>query len=126
MATNSTRKTAAAKGITVVKETAATKPATSRARKPVAAKANGTTAATPKATPAATLTEDEATSRAAKAQATRAEAAASGQTRTCAGECGETKPITKFPTTSANKDGVMGRGTVCRACRDAARKAVKK
>lgn len=123
MATTRARKTAAAKGITVVDEPAATKPAASRTRKPAAAKANGKPVAKSVTEPA---TDPEAAERAAKAKATNAAAVASGETRTCEGECGETKPITKFPTTSKNKDGEMGRGKVCRACRDAARAAVKK
>lgn len=51
----------------------------------------------------------------------RATAAPTDGTMACTGPCGETKPITKFPTYST-KDGSVARRTVCRACRDAARK----
>jgi hypothetical protein len=33
--------------------------------------------------------------------------------------CRVEKAITALPTTSRNKDGVLGRGKKCRACRDA-------
>jgi hypothetical protein len=41
-----------------------------------------------------------------------------GETRECVA-CTTVKAITAFPTTGRNKDGVMGRGKKCRACRDA-------
>lgn len=43
--------------------------------------------------------------------------------QTCAGECGETLPIARFGTTGVVTDGVMGRATECRKCRDARRAA---
>lgn len=63
--------------------------------------------------------------RAAKAATTHAEALKSSEKRTCAA-CGQEKAITAFPTTSRNKDGVMGRGKKCRACRDGKTKAAAK
>ncbi len=60
-----------------------------------------------------------------KAKETRREAEASGTTQVCEGPCKTEKPITSFPTTTRRKDGSMGRGKVCRACRDVAR-ATKK
>lgn len=108
-------------------EAQAAKPAPKAAEKPAepktapkdAAKADSKAPQAPAKTEQATgLAALHATSeRAAKAAATRAEAAASGESRTCE-TCGETKKITSFPTTGRNKDGVMGRGKQCRACRD--------
>lgn len=37
--------------------------------------------------------------------------------------CERVRPITKFPTKAPAKDGTVERGTECRECRDAARKA---
>ena len=64
--------------------------------------------------------------RAEKARATREAAMASGETKKCAGPCGLTKAITAFPTTARRDDGTMGRGKICRACRDAGRSAKAK
>lgn len=55
---------------------------------------------------------------AAKAHATRTESHASTETRVCAGACATDKPIHAFPTTKRDANGVMGRGKVCRVCRD--------
>jgi hypothetical protein len=63
------------------------------------------------------------TARAERAKATRAEAEASGATRTCEGTCKETKAMTAFPTTGRDRDGVMKRGKICRACQRAGRAA---
>lgn len=113
-APKSTRKTAA-------KTT--TKPATPRTRKPAAPKpAPPAPAKAPEAPAQPTGLEaiKTNTARAAKAKATRDAATASGETRKCE-TCGETKPITKFPTTTPTDTGEMGRGKNCRACRDAKR-----
>jgi hypothetical protein len=134
--TTRTRKTTAAKPTkpalkivdTETPEAPATKPAATRTRKAPAkpaAKTPAKPAPAQTATPAERSGLKELTERAAKAKATRAAASASGEQRTCEG-CKETKAITKFPTTSANKDGVMGRGKTCRACRDTQRSTKKK
>lgn len=107
---------------------------------PAAAKAAKATPAPAKATQTATKApakeaakeapkegakpEQATNERAAKARATRAEAEASGERRTCE-MCSEDKAITAFPTTTRNKDGVMGRGKKCRACRDGKTEASK-
>lgn len=93
------------------------------AAKPAApAKANGKDAPRP----AGLVKIDESVARSAKAAQTNAEAKASGETRKCEGACGKTLAITSFPTTGRNATtGVMGRGKVCRADRDAARAAAK-
>jgi hypothetical protein len=61
------------------------------------------------------------TSRAKRKQAEpRPGAASKDGEMTCTGPCGETKPVTKFPTTNGG-----ARSTECRACRDARRNAKK-
>lgn len=92
-------------------------------RKAAAAKAAATRKAKAQA-PAAPAEPGKVLSEAAaKAKATHAEALAAGGSQVCMGACGLEKPLTAFPTTSRRKDGTMGRGTTCRACRDAKRKA---
>ena len=75
------------------------------ARKTIATKRSRKAAG--KATPTASA---EATPKPAKT------VVPAGDTITCVGACGETKPVSKFPTITG-KPGV--RGTTCRACRDA-------
>ena len=78
-------------------------------------------AAAPKSAEAKSLAQQ----RAETARKTHEEALALGGEQKCAGQCGETKPMTSFPTTGRRADGSMGRGKICRACRDAGRKAAK-
>jgi len=74
-----------------------------------------------KSVPAKAERTPEIAARSAKAAATREQSMASGETQLCAGACATVKPISSFPTTAPNKDGVIGRGKVCRACQRAAR-----
>jgi len=60
-----------------------------------------------------------------KAKQTAAESLNDERQQTCEGPCKETKSIRNFPTTTRRADGSLGRGKVCRKCRDEKRAAAK-